>query len=64
MPCDSDPDIRVVTLLKQTHASLKYEVFLRLNRGGEILNAQEIRNVAFRGSLNTTQTGTPAGCVR
>jgi hypothetical protein len=46
------PYIRVVTLLKQTHASLKYEVFLRLNRGGEILNHQEIRNVAFRGSLN------------
>lgn len=46
------PYIRVVTLLKQTHPGLKYEVFLRLNKGGEILNAQEIRNVAYRGSLN------------
>src|SRR5262249_53129322 len=46
------PYIRVVTLLKQTQSALKYEVFLRLNRGGEILNQQEIRNVAFRGSLN------------
>lgn len=46
------PYIRVVTLLKQTHASLKYEVFLRLNRGGELLNNQEIRNVAFRGNMN------------
>ena len=46
------PFLRVVTLLKQTAPSLKYEVFLRLNRGGERLNAQEIRNVAYRGPLN------------
>ncbi|MGM4907808.1 DUF262 domain-containing protein [Tardiphaga sp. 866_E4_N2_1] len=46
------PFLRVVTLLKQTNVTLKYEVFLRLNRGGESLNAQEIRNVAFRGSMN------------
>lgn len=46
------PFLRVVTLLKQTDPTLKYEVFLRLNRGGERLNAQEIRNVAFRGPLN------------
>lgn len=46
------PFLRVVTLLKQTDPLLKYEVFLRLNRGGEALNAQEIRNVAFRGALN------------
>jgi hypothetical protein len=46
------PFLRVVTLLKQTDSQLKYEVFLRLNRGGEALNNQEIRNVAFRGPLN------------
>lgn len=46
------PFLRVVTLLKQTDPLLKYEVFLRLNRGGESLNNQEIRNVAFRGPLN------------
>jgi hypothetical protein len=46
------PYLRVVTLLKQTDPLLKYEVFLRLNRGGEALNPQEIRNVAFRGPLN------------
>jgi hypothetical protein len=46
------PYLRVVTLLRQTDPALKYEVFLRLNRGGEILNPQEIRNVAFRGALN------------
>jgi hypothetical protein len=52
-PLKLRPYLRVVTLLKQTNATLKYEVFLRLNRGGETLNAQEIRNVAFRGPLNT-----------
>lgn len=46
------PYIRVITLLKQTDPQLKYEVFLRLNTGGEKLLAQEIRNVAFSGPLN------------
>lgn len=48
------PFLRVVTLLKQTDPLLKFEVFLRLNKGGEALNPQEIRNVAFRGTLNDT----------
>jgi hypothetical protein len=46
------PFLRVVTLLKQSNAELKYEVFTRLNRGGETLNPQELRNVVFRGPLN------------
>jgi len=46
------PYLRVITLLKQSHPQLKYEVFMRLNRGGIQLNNQEIRNVAFRGELN------------
>ena len=46
------PYLRVITLLKQSDPQLKYEVFIRLNRGGIQLNAQEIRNVAFRGPLN------------
>ena len=46
------PYLRVITLLKQSHPRLKYEVFIRLNRGGIRLNNQEIRNVAFRGPLN------------
>jgi len=44
--------LRVTTLLRQSDEELKHEVFLRLNTGGEILNAQEIRNVAYRGPLN------------
>ncbi|WP_226994285.1 DUF262 domain-containing protein [Myxococcus hansupus] len=46
------PYVRAVTLLKQSSPELKYEVFTRLNSGGEPLNAQEIRNVIFRGALN------------
>ena len=46
------PYVRVVTLLKQTDPLLKYEVFTRLNNGGEPLSPQEIRNVAYRGPLN------------
>lgn len=45
-------NLRVTTLLRQSDEELKHEVFLRLNTGGEILNAQEIRNVAYRGPLN------------
>jgi hypothetical protein len=46
------PYVRVVTLLKQSDPGIKYEVFTRLNTGGEPLIPQEIRNVAYRGSLN------------
>jgi hypothetical protein len=46
------PSIRAVSLLRQSDPQLKYEVFHRLNSGGEPLNAQEIRNVVFRGPLN------------
>lgn len=45
-------NLRVTTLLRQSDEDLKHEVFLRLNTGGEVLNPQEIRNVAYRGSLN------------
>ena len=45
-------NLRITTLLRQSSEELKHEVFLRLNTGGEILNPQEIRNVAYRGPLN------------
>lgn len=44
--------LRVITLLRQSDEQLKHEVFLRLNTGGEVLNPQEIRNVAYHGPLN------------
>ncbi len=46
------PYVRVVTLLKQSDLNIKYEVFTRLNTGGEPLIPQEIRNVAYRGRIN------------
>jgi len=46
------PYVRVITLLKQSDPDLKYEVFERLNTGGEALFPQEIRNAAFRGPFN------------
>lgn len=46
------PFIRVITLLKQSDPELKYEVFLRLNTGGETLKRQEVRNVAYSGKFN------------
>lgn len=45
--------LRTVTLMRQSDPWAKYEVFHRLNTGGESLNAQEVRNVAFRGAMNT-----------
>jgi hypothetical protein len=44
--------LRSATLLRQTDPELKYLVFHRLNTAGEPLNAQEIRNVVYRGPLN------------
>ena len=46
------PYLRTITVLRQSDRQTKYEVFHRLNSGGEPLNAQEIRNVIFRGPLN------------
>ncbi|MBL4782283.1 MAG: DUF262 domain-containing protein [Porticoccaceae bacterium] len=46
------PYVRVITLLKQSDPQLKYEVFNRLNTGGDNLLPQEIRNAAYEGGLN------------
>jgi hypothetical protein len=37
--------LRAVTIIRQTPEWIKYEVFIRLNTGGQPLNYQEIRNV-------------------
>lgn len=44
--------LRAVIIMRQTAEWVKYEVFIRLNTGGQPLNPQEIRNVAFSGPLN------------
>lgn len=46
------PNLRVITLLKQSDPKLKYEVFNRLNTGGDKALPQEIRNSAYEGNLN------------
>lgn len=44
--------MRVTTLVHGSNMQAQHEVFIRLNTGGEILNPQEIRNVAYSGRLN------------
>lgn len=44
--------MRVTTLVHGSDGRAQHEVFIRLNTGGEILNPQEIRNVAYSGPLN------------
>ena len=44
--------LRVVVIAPESHPNMKFEVFERLNTGGISLNAQELRNSIYRGSLN------------
>lgn len=44
--------IRVVTILRESHPEIKYDIFQRLNRGAIRLNEQELRNCVFRGDFN------------
>ncbi|MFI9010290.1 DUF262 domain-containing protein [Actinosynnema sp. NPDC053489] len=46
------PYIRAITILRQSDRNTKYEVFHRLNTGGQPLNSQEVRNVLYHGPLN------------
>lgn len=44
--------LRVVIITYESHPSMKFEVFERLNTGGISLNAQELRNSLYRGAFN------------
>jgi uncharacterized protein with ParB-like and HNH nuclease domain len=44
--------LRVIVISPDSHPNMKFEVFERLNTGGISLNAQELRNSLYRGSLN------------
>ena len=44
-----DYNLRTVTLLKQSDADLKFEIFERLNTGSEPLKDMELRNCVYRG---------------
>ena len=43
--------LRCITILKDTHPQIKYDVFERLNTGSVKLNAHELRNGLNQGSL-------------
>jgi len=45
--------MRAVVISVDSHPSMKFEIFERLNTGAVILNAQELRNSLYRGSFNS-----------
>lgn len=44
--------LRAIIISVDSHPSMKFEIFERLNTGAISLNAQELRNSIFRGSFN------------
>lgn len=48
----NDGLLRVNVIKKDSHPDIKYDIFMRLNKGAVILNYQELRNCLYRGSLN------------
>jgi hypothetical protein len=44
--------IRTIIISNESHPTIKFEIFERLNSGSVALNPQELRNVIYRGSLN------------
>lgn len=44
--------LRVNVIKKDSHPDIKYDIFMRLNKGAVILNTQELRNCLYRGHLN------------
>jgi hypothetical protein len=44
--------LRAVVITADSHPSMKYEIFERLNTGSIVLNSQELRNSLYRGPFN------------
>src|SRR5271166_2986285 len=44
--------VRAVIISNESHPSMKFEIFERLNSGSMSLNPQELRNSIYRGSFN------------
>lgn len=44
--------LRIILIFKESHPDIKYDIFIRLNRGAVKLSDQELRNCLYRGSLN------------
>lgn len=47
-----DGALRIILITKESHPEMKYDVFMRLNRGSVKLMEQELRNCLYRGKLN------------
>ncbi|QDV62759.1 DUF262 domain-containing protein [Crateriforma conspicua] len=44
--------IRIILIFKESHPDIKYEIFMRLNKGAITLSEQELRNCLYRGTFN------------
>lgn len=44
--------LRIIVVLQESDPDIKYDIFLRLNRGSIKLNEQELRNCLYRGKFN------------
>jgi hypothetical protein len=44
--------LRIILVFKESHPEIKYEIFMRLNRGAIKLTEQELRNCLYRGPFN------------
>lgn len=44
--------IRFIVIFNDSHPEIKYDIFMRLNRGSITLNEQELRNCLYRGKFN------------
>jgi hypothetical protein len=44
--------LRIIVIANDSHPEIKYDVFMRLNRGSVKLTEQELRNCLYRGKLN------------
>ncbi len=44
--------LRINVIKKDSHPDIKYDIFMRLNKGAVTLNNQELRNCLYRGLLN------------
>jgi Protein of unknown function DUF262 len=47
-----DGSLRINVIKYESHPDIKYDIFMRLNKGAVILNNQELRNCLYRGTLN------------
>lgn len=48
----SNGQLRANVIRKDSHPDIKYDIFMRLNKGAVVLNYQELRNCLYRGDLN------------